>query len=346
MRTKEKIQFVKRLAFLVRAGIPIETCITTLESQATTRSGKKFFKDLLERVRHGAPLSRALKESHKSFGGPAWSIIRVGEESGTLSEALGQLVVILESSAATRSKIIGALLYPVVIACGTLALTGFLVLYIFPKIIPVFTSLKVPLPFATKLLIGLSVFVRSNFFWICISVVLGVLVLFLVIKFSERFRLWGSKILIKTPFIGRIVQIYILARISALLATLLQSNMKIDEAVALIEEAVTYPVYKEFFATAKNDVSSGTHLSELCSRSRVLFPPLLTNMIAVGEMSGSLADALKNLSLIYESELEMSTKTLTQMIEPVVMIFMSALVGFIAISIITPLYNITSNLRH
>src|SRR3989344_7587111 len=116
--------------------------------------------DLLGQIRHGSPLSKALKQCHTSFSGPAWSIIRVGEESGTLSEALGQLVIILESAAATRGKIIGALLYPLVIACGTLMLTGFLILYIFPKIIPVFTSLKVPLPFATKLLIGLSVFVR------------------------------------------------------------------------------------------------------------------------------------------------------------------------------------------
>lgn len=344
MRKKEKIQFVRRLSFLVRAGIPLEGCISTLAGQAQGRKNKKFFEILLGEIRAGSTLSLALAVSSKNFRGSAESLVKIGEESGTLSESLANLAIFLEKAAAVRSKILQALIYPAVIATGTIALTVFLILYIFPKIIPVFISLKIQLPISTRILIAVSDFARANLFWILGSLAVSMAGLFVLFKLKPWFRRAISATLLKFPFVGRLIQSYILARSASLLATLLASGVKVDEAVTLISESINYPIYKKFFIEAAENVHRGGELSRLCASRKDLFPALFSNMLAVGEMSGSFSDVLKDLACAYESELENSAKNLTQMIEPALMIFMSLLVGVVAISIITPLYNITSTL--
>ncbi len=346
MKTKEKIQFLKRLSFLVKANIPLESCVTTLKSQTRGRRNKKFFDILVAEISTGTPLSVALVTAHKSFRGLPKSIIRIGEESGTLSESLDHLITILEKGVAMRSKIIQAALYPILVALSTLALCGFLVLYIFPKITPIFEGLKVPLPVATRFLMAVSDFIRGNFIWLGFAVVLFALITFFTLKFFKAARLEFSSALMKCPFLGKLVQMYFLGRVANLLATLLESNMKVDEAIVLVSDSISYPIYSQFFSAAARDVSHGNLLSELCLKNKRLFPQLFSNMIAVGEVSGSFSESLKHLAQIYESEFEMSTRMLTQMIEPALMIFMSVLVGFVAISIITPLYSITNNLNH
>lgn len=346
MKTKEKLQFIKRLSFLIRAHIPLEASLTTLLEQAKSKSSKKIFEIVLDRVKSGQGLSAALSEAHKSFRGSLWSIVRVGEESGTLSASLTQLLIILEKGIAARSKVLQALLYPVVIGCGTFLLIGFLILYIFPKITPIFSSLKVPLPLATKVLIFTSTFLRTNFLWILLFGVFFVATIFTIIRFSERVHFEGSRIILKIPFLGFLIQSYFLARISMLLGILLGSHMKVNEAIELVSNSLHFPAYKKFLTDAVQVVSRGSTLSEICAKNPHLFPALFTNMIAVGEMSGSFSEVLGDLASIYESELEGSVKTFTQMIEPCLMVFMSVVVGFVAISIITPLYNITSNLQH
>lgn len=346
MTTKEKLQFIKRLSLLIRAHVPIETCLATLLEQANSKSDKKIFETILNRVKSGERLSIAFSAAHKSFNSSAWSIVRVGEDSGTLSESLAKLVIILEKGLATRSKVIQALLYPAVIGFGTLTLVGFLILYIFPKITPIFSSLKVPLPIATKILIYASDFMRVNFLWILLSFAIFSIGIFLLIKFSKRTRFECSSVLMRIPLVGPFIRSYILARISMLLGVLLGSHMKVDEAIKLVSNSLNFPIYQEFLTNAVTEVSHGTPFSELCAKNHQLFPPLFINMVAIGEISGSFSEVLGDLASIYESELENATKTFTQMIEPILMICMSLLVGFVAISIITPLYNITSNLKH
>lgn len=345
MTTKEKIQFIKRLLLLIKANIPIETSLLTLAEQRNTGSGKKFFRQILEEVKNGKPLSSALEVSKKGFGKNILSIIKVGEESGTLPDSLEQLTIILEKNKAIRSKIIQALMYPAVIVIGVLSLVAFLVLYIFPKIISVFSSMRISLPVSTRVLIWSSNFLRSNFLWIIVGFLICALVLYLLLKFSNKAKFLISKGSLKIPILGSLIQTYVLVRTSLFLSTLLASNIKVDDALKLVSESIWHPVYKSFFKEAVSEVSGGSKLSDLCARKSRLFPALFTNMIAVGEVSGNFPVVLKDLTSIYESELESFTKALTQMIEPVLMISMSVLVGFVAVSIITPLYSITSNLR-
>lgn len=346
MNSKDKIQFIKRLSLLIKANLSLENSLSALVDQAKRKRDKKLITAILNSVKSGEPLSSALKNSHKSFSGIVCSVVRVGEESGFLSDSLSQLVVILERGASTRSKIVHALLYPAIVGLATLVLVGFLVMYIFPKITPVFKSLKVELPVATKILISASNFLRENFLMIIVAFVLVTAAFTLAFLFWKAFGLQVSKIVLRPPVLGSLVQSYVLSRISMLLGTLLSSHMKVDEALGLVSQSIQYPAYKEFLNDALPAVFGGKSLSELCSQNKVLFPSLFTDMIAVGEMSGNFSEVLKDVSMIYESELENSTKTLTHMIEPVMMIFMSLLVGFVAISIIAPLYSVTNNIRH
>lgn len=345
LSVKEQMIFVKRLAFLVNASVPILESLHMVSEQAKSRRYSRIMKSVIADVTNGLSLSKALGRFPHVFGDFGVNIIRIGESSGTLSQNLEYLADELRKHDTLRKKIVGALVYPAVITAATLGITAFLMLYLFPKIMPVFTSLNMELPLSTKIVMSVSLFLQSYGLILVAAVVLVVVLGTILIRKNEAVRYSFDAAMLRMPVFGEMIRFYNLATATRTLGLLLRSGVTLAEALPLTADTTRNLIYKEQYQLLAEAVIRGERVSTHLFKKPELFPIITTQMIAVGERSGSLSTTLVYLSELYEQEVDEFTKNLSSLVEPALMVIMGVLVGFIAISIITPIYGITQHLR-
>jgi type II secretory pathway component PulF len=271
--------------------------------------------------------------------------VKVGESSGSLTQNLQYLADELNKRSALRRKVVGALVYPAFITTATLGITSLLTVFIFPKILPIFSSLNVELPLSTRVLIFISVFLSNWGLWLIGGLIILTVGLLYVIKKSKPVHFYTDRIILRLPLVGKMIRYYNVANASRTLGLLLKSGSKLSEALLITADTTPNLVYKKEFTHLASVVERGERMSVHLKAQQHYFPDILGQMVAVGEKSGSLSDTLVYLSEMYEAEVEEFTKNLSSMIEPVLMIIMGIMVGFIAISVITPIYGITQHLQ-
>lgn len=342
---KDQTFFAKRLSFLLRSGVPLLESLMMIREQTHTKSHITIVDSLISDVSNGQFLSTSLDRSGRLFGTFAINIIRIGETTGILSENLDYLVEELKKKQALRRKVIGAFIYPAIVTLATLGITTFLVVYLFPKIMPVFTSLHVKLPLTTRAVIWISSFLRKDGIFLGAAIVVVFMALLITIQKNVRLQFFIDRQTLRTPIIGTVIQYYNLANSNRTLSLLLRSGVTLSEALQITSDTSGSMVYKKEFQLLMEAVNRGEKLSSHLQKNRILFPDILTQIIGVGEKSGDLQNSLLYLAQYYENEVDDFTKNLSNMVEPILMVCMGILVGFIAISIITPIYGITQNLH-
>ena len=330
---QEQVMFAKRLSILVKAGVPILEALNILARSARTRSQRAMFQALVRDVENGQFLSKSMLEYEKIFGNFAINIIRVGEVSGTLHENLNYLAEELKKKQVLRRKVVGAMVYPIFIVFATLGIAGMLTIYVFPKILPIFNSLSFELPFTTRALIAVSNFLIQNGWWVLGGLV-GVTVGFVLSLSFAPVRLLVDRLFLKVPIFGSISTSYHMANLSRTLGLLLKSEVMIVEAAAITASTLNNLVYRRELMQISENLKKGEKISKRLLAREHLFPPMLTQMVTVGETTGNLSETLLYLSDIYEHEVDEATKNLTSLIEPVLMIFMGVIVGLAAGTII------------
>lgn len=341
---KEQIFFIKRLSFLIKAGIPVLESLNIISDQTKSGAYKNVLTSVIADVSNGQYLSSSLAKHKKSFGDFTINIIGFGESTGILSENLEYLAEELRKKQELKKKIIGAMVYPIIVLIATFAITGFLMLYLFPKITPIFQSIGAGLPLSTRIIMHSSIFLK-NYGLLLLSLLLAITVtLIVLVKRNKKVHFVFDSIVLKTPFLGAIVKQYNLSNSTRTIGLLLKSGISISEALPITAKTLSNLVYKKELEKLSERISKGEQMSSYLKEKPTLFPSISTQIISVGERSGNLSNSLMYLSQMYESEVEDFTKNLSNMIEPFLMIFMGLLVGFIAISIITPIYSITQHL--
>ncbi|HUD03081.1 MAG TPA: type II secretion system F family protein [Candidatus Paceibacterota bacterium] len=345
MRIKEQIFLCKRLSYLMNADISLVESLEILRAQAGARNQRMLFDRMLAEVEEGRTLSRAFAAFPRVFGEFCVSMVQVGERSGTLPAALEHVAVELTKKQQLRSKVFGAFIYPAVIALATLGITIFLILFLFPKIMPIFKSLHAELPLSTRVVVAVSSFLLHD--WLLLSAVIALVVVGSVVAYkrSTRVRLAFERALLMTPAFGSMLKSYYVSNASRMLGLLLQNGMTLSEAVAVAAEATRNLVYKRELEALGAVVARGDLISTHLASRAAYFPPLCAHMVAVGERSGTLSEALMYVADLYGGEVDERAKILSALVEPVLMVCMGLLVGFIAVSIITPIYGITQNLH-
>jgi type IV pilus assembly protein PilC len=344
MPLQEQILFAKRLAILIKAGVPILSALHMLKKQAHSKNAIYIMERLHAQVENGAYLSSGMAQFKKIFGEFAINIVRVGEISGTLNENLNYLAEELKKKQELRRKIVSALVYPIFIVIATIGVIILLTAYVFPKIMPIFQSFKFQLPWTTKTLI----FISNTFIHYGLYIFLGVLLLVgaaILALTKYKIRLWVHKNSLRVPLLGPMFRSYHIANFTRTLGLLLKSDVRIVEALKIVASTTGNLAYKEEFATMAENVTRGERLAGYMEKDTKMFPSMLSQMISVGEATGGLTSTLMFLAEMYEDDLNTATKNLSTSIEPVLMIFMGLLVGFIALSIITPIYGVTQNIH-
>jgi len=343
---KEQTHFAKRLAFLVNAGVPMVEGLHMLRAQTKGRAKGKIFDKIIDDVSDGQYLSTSLARFRNFFGGFAINIIKIGESGGVLSENLNYLADELRKKYELRKKVIGALVYPIFISIATLLLVGLLTVFIFPKVMPIFQSLGVQLPITTIALLAISNFLRVYGLFVIAGIIVFVIVFLILYRRIPAFHFVIDHIILRLPIVGRLTKYYYTTNFCRTLGLLLKSGTGVVEAASITGDTMASLVYRRECKAIAKRVSSGGRISTHLEKRPQYFPDIIAHMTAVGETSGRLSDTLIYLAELYEAEVDDMTKNLSSSIEPVLMIFLGILVGFVAVSVITPIYEVTQTISN
>ena len=340
---QERVLFARHMSVGIKAGMSMQDSLKLIQAQTKSKTFKKILDSIISDTANGMFLSAAMEKYAGVFGQLFINIIRVGEQSGTLTENLSYLSHELKKKQELHSKVRGALIYPAVIFCATIGIVATLMIAVFPKILPVFANLKIKLPVTTRILIATTDFMTSYTFWIIGGVIAFILLMVILSKY-EWFKHGWHHALLKIPIVGGVAVKVNMASISRILGLLLKSGTQVIEAVNITADALENRVYRHELRTAGETLRRGEFFSIYLSKDPKLFPPIFTNMIQVGENTGNLTENLDYLSSFYEEDVDEVLKNLNSIIEPFLLLFMGLLVGFMALSVVTPIYSISQSL--
>ncbi len=339
----EKELFVKRLSFLLKAGIPILKSLAMIREQTRSNLQKRIIDSLMQSVANGQPLYVGLKRFRNIFGDFIINVIRIGENTGFLHQNLNYLAEELKKRRMLNRKIVGALVYPIFVALATIGITTLLIVFVFPKILPILTSLKVQLPITTRILIGVSSFLTHYGFYFLLGLIIFIIAVIFILRLS-KVQIFINNIMPSIPIFGQLLQNYHLANISRTLSVLLKGNVTLIEAIKITAETTPNIVYKKMLEKMGENILKGKKISNQFENYPRFFPILIPQMLSVGEATGNLSGSLLYLAEFYETEVDEMTKNLSNTLEPLMMILMGIIVGFVVISIITPIYGVTQHL--
>lgn len=341
----EKFFFTKNLAVMLRSGISISEIIETLSTQAKSGTFKKVLFQVGEDVTRGRSLERALGKHPNLFDQFYLSLIRVGEESGTLEESLFYLIDQMEKEQELRKKVQGAMLYPAIVLMATGGIGLVLAIFVLPQIIGLFESLKVDLPITTVILISVSRFIRD---WGLVALPSAVvLIIGLIALLKTRFvKPYWHAFILKLPILGSLLQNISLASLTRNLGIMLKSGLTVTAALETVSEVEGNLVYKKDLIKIAEAVKKGKSIeSALVDGKYKEFPLFMIRMVGVGEKSGNLEENLVYLGDYFETEVDTVTKNLATTLEPMLLIFIGIIVAFVALSIISPIYQVTGSIR-
>jgi len=344
LSSKEKITFFKYLAVMTQAGIPVERSLVAIHNQTKSTVMHRVLHVMLNDVASGEFLSTSFKKMPHIFEPLLTNLITVGETSGTLSDTLFRVTDHLEKTRELRSKIRAAFLYPGIVIGGTVAVTSYMMFILLPQLMPLFTSLNVELPLATRIVLGTSQFLLANGSMVFL-ILLGATMAGLLLLRIATVRYAFDFVVLHTPIVGSLVRKVETTMFASVLGTLLASGTTVVEALQIASHSMTNLVYRRALDTIGNNVQEGEAISTYLGKEPGLFSPFVTQMISVGEETGKLDESFQFVAKFSEREVDEATKTLTTVLEPLMMIFIGGVVGLVAIAIITPIYSLTQGLQ-
>lgn len=337
----DKVMFAKHLSVMIKAGMSIDSAIETIKDNSSPLMSN-IMSDVFREIRKGNALSVALKRHPKDFDLLFVNMVAAGEKGGNLAKNLGLLAVQQQKSYELRKKIKSASIYPSVIVFAIIGLTAVISKFVLPKIVNFFNSLNVELPWTTRLLISSANFLTNYWLWIIAGVVLIVVVWHVMLKFGKT-RLILHAFILRIPVLGKLVSNMSLALFCKTLASLLNSGITIDQALQIVADTMTNEVYRQNTINIYHQILKGKSLADSLSH-RKHFPNMVSRMTMVGEESGNLSEVLDHLAEFYELEVDNTTKNLSSLLEPVLLVIIGLVVGFVAMSIINPIYDLTSKI--
>lgn len=339
----QKVIFAKNMAVMIKSGLLINEALGII---ADSMSGKfrKVINNIKKSVEAGRSLSESLKQYPNIFSRIFINVVYAGEMSGSLDENLEHVAEQLRKEKELAGKIKGAMFYPTVVLIAVFVMGVGISFFVLPQITPLFEGLNIELPITTRGLIWFSKLVQNRGLELFVDLVLFMAAFIWLIrqKFSRPVTNW---LMLRLPVASSVVTNSNIARFCRTLGTLLKSGLPIDEAIAITRDSASNYYYYLAIDEVSKRLGSGSSLFSLLTKHEKYFPKLVTQMIKVGEESGRLEETLFYLAGYYEEEVDNDTKTLSTTIEPILLIFVGLIVGFLALSIITPIYSITGNIE-
>ena len=335
----EKIIFTRNLAGMLSAGLTVSRALGVLERQTRSQKFKEIIGGLSKRISTGENLSQALSGDSAVFPTLLVSMVKAGEESGNLSNSLFSVSEQLDRSYALQRKVKGALMYPATVIAVLIIVGVVLFVKVVPQLTSAFTDFNVDLPLSTRIVVAVSDFLQAHYIT-GFLLVLGFIASRLAIVKSAPGKRFFDRALLHMPIITPIIKQANAARVSGTLSSLLSAGVEVVSALEITADVLANGEYRKVLLKAREAIQRGEPMSEVFRAHEDIFPPFLSEMVAVGEETGKLSPMLKETSAFFEAEVEQKTKNISTIIEPVLMVVVGVVVGFFAVAMISPAYSL------
>ncbi|MAG28684.1 hypothetical protein CL632_00860 [bacterium] len=337
----EKIFFTQNFGVMLKSGLAAARSLRTLTLQANNPKFARTLAKITRDVEKGLPIADSMGKYPKVFSPIFVNMVRAGEKSGQLEPVLQELTRQLKRSHQLKQKVKGALMYPIVILVAMVAIGTGMVLFIIPKLLTIFTEMSVDLPIATRILIYISTLINNNIFIVAPIVILGSGFLVYITRKGPGQRIW-HKIILKMPIVKKIAIKINLAKISRTLSSLLATDMPIVDSLKLSSNVIKNMEYRASLLEIASKVEKGETISSHLARYEKLYPPVVQQMMQVGEETGEISNILNQLAEFYEEDVRQTMESLPTIIEPVLIILLGGAVGGMAIAVITPMFSLAN----
>ena len=339
VKSQDFVIYCRQFATLIRAGVSIVDATKILAVQSTSKPLKRALEHVEEDLRTGVPFSAAIAKHPKVFPELFMNMLRSGEATGNIDETLERLANTMEKQYAIKKKVQSALTYPAVLSVLMVIVVIFLLVFIVPTFVSSFDELGADLPWITKFTVSLSEFMQK-FWWLLIVIVFGVVYGFRTLfKTNKKFHFAVHYALLKMPVFGSLFQKNALARLTRSLSSLFSSAVPILLSLSISEKVSGNPVLGKVMREARSSLERGNTLTEPLEKSWI-FPPLVTSMTRIGESTGSLDYMLEKIADFYEEEVDRAVDTLKSLIEPMMILILAIVVGFIVAAIMLPMFSL------
>lgn len=337
------IIYCRQFATLVRAGVSIVEATHILGNQTKSKPLRKALEEVEEDIRGGLSFSDAAAKHHKVFPPLFINMMRSGEATGNIDNTLERLAMTFEKSYNIKKKVQSTLAYPAVLIVLSIAVTLFLMIFIVPTFVEMFEDLGGEMPALTLFILKISDFLIA-YWWLLVAVLIAAIVGFRVAyRGNRQFNYSVNLLILRLPVFGPLLQKNVIARMMRTLSSLFSSAVPILQALTIVEKVVGNPVIGKVVLEARESLEAGSTLSAPLEKSWI-FPPLVTQMTAIGEQTGSLDYMLEKIADFYEDEVDRAVDTLKSLIEPIMIVFLAFVVGTIVIAIMMPMFSMYENM--
>ncbi|WP_335869182.1 type II secretion system F family protein [Bacillus sp. 2205SS5-2] len=343
VKLQHLVIFLRQFSTLLQAGVTVVEATDILSAQTGSKALSKALKEIADELKEGNPLSEACSKHKKIFQPIFINLIKAGEATGSLDESLERLAEHYEKQHMTKQKVISALAYPAVVGVIAIFVVIFLLVAVVPTFVTMFADFGGELPLITRFVIGASEWMQR--FWYLVALLMvGIVVGFMMLKANKKTKYYIDYAVLRMPIFGTLIQKAVLARMTRTLSSLFSSSVPILQAITIVEKVVENEVIAGVLRKSRESLESGQAFTEPMKKHWA-FPPLVTQMIAIGEETGSLDSMLSKVADFYEKEVENTTDRLKSLIEPLMIVFLASLVGTIVSSILVPMFEIFNNVQ-
>jgi len=341
VKMADKLIFTRNMAAMVDAGLTISRSLSIMERHMKSPVFKKTIKQIDDSIKEGSSFTDALKKFPKIFSPLFVSMVRAGEESGSLGDALRTIAEQMDRAYALKKRIRGALIYPSIVVMAMIVIGVLMLIFVVPTLTSTFAEFNVDLPATTRAIISASDFMVQN------TILTIALIVFTIVGFAYGLRTRLGKrafetLILHMPIIKGLVQETNAARTTRTLSSLLTSGVEVVTALSITRDVVQNSYYKEVIALAEKAIQKGEPISKVFLAHDKLYPILVGEIISVGEETGKLSEMLLQIASFYEEEIAQKTKDISAIIEPFLMLFIGAAVGFFALAMIAPIYSLSN----
>ena len=340
VKGKDVVIFSRQFSTMIGAGLPLIQCLDILATQEQNKSFARVIRSIKEDIEGGSTLTDALRKHPKVFNDLFCNMIAAGEAGGILDTILNRLATYLEKSAKLQRKVKGAMTYPAVVLFISISVITLLLVKVVPVFQSIFAGMGKELPFLTQFLIDVSNFITNNALYI-VAALVAVIVLLVRFYKTDKGGYLFDRFILKPPVIGPLMRKVAIAKFTRTLSTLISSGVPILDGLEIVSRTAGNKVVEKALMETRKNISEGKTIAEPLAATSV-FPPMVVQMIAVGEATGSLDSMLTKIADFYDDEVETAVNALTSMLEPLLMVFLGGVVGGIIVAMYLPIFQLGS----
>ncbi|TET18546.1 MAG: type II secretion system F family protein [Candidatus Cloacimonadota bacterium] len=341
LSTKELSIFTRQFATMINAGLALMDCLDTLKKQATKPGFKTVLTEVMEDIEGGATLADALARQKRTFSNLYINMVAAGEAGGALDTILLRLASYLEKTAEIIRKIKGAMIYPVMILLVTVGAVSILLLFVIPIFANMYSGMGAELPGLTKVIMDISSGLRK-WWWLAGGIMVGLFIITRIYYRTSNGRLVIDRLMLRVPVFGDLLRKTALARFSRTLSTLLSSGVNILDALEITAKTSGNKVVENAIMNARASIKEGETIAAPLAVEKQVFPPMVIQMVSIGEATGGIDDMLNKVADFYESEVDQAVENLMAALEPIIIVVLGAVIGVIVVAMYLPIFKLAS----